>query len=389
MMGVAVVLSSALIGLETEFGRVPRFIPYFTALEHVFALLFAGEMGVRIYFLGLVGYLCDLPNLFDGFLVMTSLFCLYAVPLLNMGPNSGGFLRSLRMLRMLRVLRVLRIFRLFNDLSIILKAFFKAYTAVMWVGVLVLVLDYVLAVFLTQVVGHNAHMWQGLGEEGDAMEKIDNWFGGIGQSMQTLFVVMTLAEWDDIVFTIMEVYPGFVVFTGAMMYIIVVSYAMVSLVTGIISEKLIAVQHEDERYRLREIEDAKAFLHERVSHVLEEVDSDHSGKLSREEVHTALEDNPQLKTQLAALDIDLDTEGLEGLLNKIIASRNLGKDPELCDQEVPIQVMAEAIMRLNGHASASAVFDLKLQLQFMANTQVELSDKLDRVSDMLDRTLKR
>merc|ERR1719188_1989332 len=125
-----------------------------------------------------------------------------------------------------------------------------------------------------------------------------------------------------------------------MMYIIVVSYAMVSLVTGIISEKLIAVQHEDERYRLREIEDAKAFLHERVSHVLEEVDSDHSRKLSREEVHTALEDNPQLKTQLAALDIDLDTEGLEGLLNKIIASRNLGKDPELCDQEVPIQVMA-------------------------------------------------
>merc|ERR1739838_1251649 len=94
---------------------------------------------------------------------------------------------------MFRVMRIVRLFKVFHQLQIILEAFFKALSTVMWVGLLTLILNYVCAVFLTQTIGHNADQWSGEDEF-----RVRDWFGTIGHSLRTLFIMLTLAQWDEI-----------------------------------------------------------------------------------------------------------------------------------------------------------------------------------------------
>merc|ERR1719316_2547145 len=122
-------------------------------------------------------------------------------PLVMHGGGHSSMSSTLRLLRMARILRVIRLFKMFNMLAIILSAFIKAISTVMWVRMLTCIIDYVCAILCTQMIGHNAHMW------GDDAQEIELWFGTIVKSMQSLFVIMTLAEWDTMVAKLATVIP--------------------------------------------------------------------------------------------------------------------------------------------------------------------------------------
>merc|ERR1712226_1478402 len=106
-------------------------------------------------------------------------------------------------------MRIVRLFKMFHELQIIMEAFIKALHTVMWVGLLTVILNYICAVFLTQTIGHNAEIW------GEHEDDILEWFGGIGNSMRTLFIIITLAEWDTIALVVSKEVNGCIVFTGA------------------------------------------------------------------------------------------------------------------------------------------------------------------------------
>ena len=87
---------------------------------------------------------------------------------------------------------------------------------------------------------HHAHLGAGAARaaaqrDGHSVAKdVQAWFGTIGASMQTLFTVMTLSGWHEIMAAISLEVPVYVVFPLTMFYIISTSYAMMSLITGII-----------------------------------------------------------------------------------------------------------------------------------------------------------
>merc|ERR1719313_2949870 len=122
-----------------------------------------------------------------------------------------------------------------------------------------MILNYICAVFLTQTIGHNATMW------GDGEEEIRTWFGCIGNSMRTLFIIITLAEWDTIALVVSQEVNAVVVFALAIGYITITAFTMVSLITGIISEELVAAQRDDELHKLDMIEKGKSQLAESVN----------------------------------------------------------------------------------------------------------------------------
>merc|ERR1712232_606506 len=121
-----------------------------------------------------------------------------------MGGGTASTTGILRLLRMARILRMVRLFRMFTMLAILLSAFAKALSVVMWVGLLVVILDYIVAIVATQAVGHKADMW------GEDAETVRQWFGTISQSMTSLFTVMTLAEWDDMAHILSHVMPTWI-----------------------------------------------------------------------------------------------------------------------------------------------------------------------------------
>merc|ERR1719258_127218 len=211
-------------------------------------------MLLRISQLGCLAYLSKGSNCFDCLLVCTGDFDLWVSPFLTpAGGKSKGSssAKLMKLLRMFRVLRIVRLFKMFHELQIIMQAFLCALSTVMWGGLLTVILNYICAVFLTQTIGHNAEMWD------EKAPHITEWFGTIGHSMRTLFIVITLAQWDDIAMTLSEEINSFFVFTAAMTYITITAFTMVSLITGIISEELIGAQKDDEGHKLQMIEEGK------------------------------------------------------------------------------------------------------------------------------------
>jgi hypothetical protein len=258
---------------------------------------------------------------------------------------------------------------MFRALGIILQAFVKALNSVLWVVLLTIILNYICAVFLTETIGHMASEF----EDTEVQKSVELWFGSVGYSMRTLFIIMTLAEWDDIAMTLSDHINPIAVFTFAMTYILLTAFTMVSLITGSMTESLITAQREDEMSRMREIEESRRELSLRIREMLRSVDEDGSGTLSRAEVNQVLMDpENKLLTRLGTLDIDMDPEEFLAFVDKLPAK----------DGEVKIDDIAEAMEHMQGSAKASSVWDLR---QSLIQVRTHLESRLDRVESKLDR----
>lgn len=85
------------------------------------------------------------------------------------------------------------------------------------------------------------------------------WFGTLGQSMYTLFQVMTLESWSmGIARPIMEIHPYAWIFF--VIYILIVTFIMVNLFIGLIVDAIFTIkgeQQEEKSKELKEIEELK------------------------------------------------------------------------------------------------------------------------------------
>jgi len=140
---------------------------------------------------------------------------------------------------------------MFQQLFLIMQAFIKAIQIVLLMVMLIVILDYVLAIILTQAVGDHAYLW------GKDEYLIKTWFGSITRSMNSMFIIMTLSDWENFANVLMQVIPAPIVFLSFVFYIMVTSYTMVSLVTAIVSESLITSQQEFKRRKLQTREKKK------------------------------------------------------------------------------------------------------------------------------------
>jgi len=163
-------------------------------------------------------------NLFDFLIVTISLI-----------PAS----ETLSVLRALRILRALRLFSMVPALRRVVEAFLSALPGMgAVVGVLGLVY-YISAVMATKLFA----------------KSFPDWFGTVGESMYSLFQIMTLESWSmGIVRPVMEVYPQSWLFF--LPFIMLTSFAILNLFIGIIvdaMQSLNAAEREIETQEIREI----------------------------------------------------------------------------------------------------------------------------------------
>lgn len=357
-VGTVIIINALFIGLETDWGE-----EHFAVWEHVFLVFYCAEMAIRMIEKGVHDYFGDPWCIFDFVLVTAGVIDAFA------SRTQAANIHILRTIRMARVLRVVRLFHVLKDLNVIIKAFARAFQRVMWIGSLICILDYICAVFLTKTVGHAAH------EYGDLQPEVEMWFGTIGKSMRTLFIVMTLAEWDDIAMKLSDAQPQYemLIFMFFIAYIMVAAYTMVSLVTGVICEALLDAQHQDHANKMKEIDEERRRLENVLRDLLGRVDLDGSGSLSIEEVENALESTPDLLKRLAALDIDVTMHQIRGIVERVG-----GIDG------VRIEHFVEELTNLTGGAKASSVVELKHKMMFQ---MYDMGAKIDKMSHQLNQLL--
>lgn len=196
-----IIMNAILLGLETSKSVMADWGTLLIALDQTMLAIFTIELLLRIYaWRG--RFFTDAWSLFDFVVVVIALV-----------PASGPF----AVLRALRVLRVLRLLTIVPSMRRVVAALLGALPGLGSIAMLLLLVYYVFAVIATKLFG----------------ESFPEWFGTLGNSLYTLFQVMTLESWSmGISRPVMEKYPY--AWTFFIPFILVATFTMLNLFIAII-----------------------------------------------------------------------------------------------------------------------------------------------------------
>jgi len=209
-----IVLNGVTLGVATSKEIMADFGTLVLWLDIAIISVFTIEIALRIYaYKG--AFFKDPWSLFDFFVVAISLV-----------PANAG-------LSILRVLRVLRLFRLLTvvpQMRLIIGALIGVIPGIFSVSMVLLLFFYVFAIMATNLF---------CGE-------FPQWFGSLGESMFTLFQIMTLESWSmGIARPVMETYPHAWIFF--VIFILLVTFVMVNLFIGLVVDAIFTIKEHDKQ----------------------------------------------------------------------------------------------------------------------------------------------
>lgn len=196
-----IILNGIILGLQTDAGMMATIGPALIFLDALCLFVFSVEIAFKLaVYRGL--YWSNGWNLFDFFVVAIAL-----VP----GVGAWSVLRSLRILRVFRLISAL------PQLRRVVTALIQAVPGLSGVILLLVVFFYTMAVLSTNLFGG----------------AFPHWFGSIGESLFSLFQIMTLESWSmGIVRPVMEVFPWAWAFFVP--FIVIATFTILNLFIGII-----------------------------------------------------------------------------------------------------------------------------------------------------------
>lgn len=208
-----IVLNAIALGFETSPSVMAVVGEELRIFDRIVITIFCIEIGLRIVARGLRFFL-DPWGIFD-----------FTIVAITLAPAAD----SLLVLRALRVLRVLRVVSAIPRLRRVVGALLHAVPGVAAIGVLLLLIFYVYAVITTNLFG----------------PAFPAWFGTIGDSMFSLFQIMTLESWSmGIVRPILQQYSwAWIVFVS---FIVISSFTVLNLFIAIVIDSM-QTMHAEER----------------------------------------------------------------------------------------------------------------------------------------------
>jgi voltage-gated sodium channel len=207
-----IVVNAITLGMETSAALRESIGGWLGWVDRIALTVFVVELLVKLYAHG-PRFFRSAWNVFDLIVVGIALV-----------PASGPF----AVLRALRVLRVLRLASMMPRLRFVVEALLAAVPGISAIAGLMAIIFYVFAVIATSLFGAS----------------FPGWFGSIGESLYSLFQIMTLESWSmGIVRPVMEVYPwawGFFV-----PFILIATFTMLNLFIAIIVNTMQTLHDQD------------------------------------------------------------------------------------------------------------------------------------------------
>ncbi|MDH3762325.1 MAG: ion transporter [Gammaproteobacteria bacterium] len=239
---ILIVINAIILGLETEAAVMAAYGEILVAVDHAILAVFVVEILLRI-FAHRLKFFRDPWSLFD-----------FAVVGIALVPASGPF----AVLRALRVLRVLRILTIVPSMRRVVGALLDSIPGLSSIALVLMLLYYVFAVIATKLFGEN----------------FPHWFGSIGESLYSLFQIMTLESWSmGIVRPVMEVHPNAWIFF--VIFILIATFTMLNLFIAIIVNAMHSFTEEENRETQDAVSQARdhieADLHQEVAALRAEI----------------------------------------------------------------------------------------------------------------------
>ena len=196
-----IVLNAIIMGMETDADLMHRMGVWLISLDKLCLMIFVVELSIKLAAYRSL-FWRNGWNIFD--------FLVVAVALI---PGAGIW----AVLRSLRVLRVLRLLTIIPSLRKVVAAFLHSIPGLSGVIMVMCIFFYTGAILATNLFG-SSH---------------PEWFGSLGQSLFSLFQIMTLESWSmGIARPVMEVHPYAWAFFVP--FIVIATFTILNLFIGII-----------------------------------------------------------------------------------------------------------------------------------------------------------
>ena len=207
-----IIINAITLGLETSKNIKTEYGVYLSFIDTIALTIFTIELLAKITVYKL-RFFRDSWNIFDFIIVVVSLI-----------PASGPF----SVLRAFRIFRTLRLLSIVPSMKRIIQAIFISIPGILSVGTIIILIFYISSVLTTTFFG----------------EKFYEWFGTIGDSMYTLFQIMTLESWSmGIVRPVMKEFP--LAWLFFVPFILVTTFAILNLFIGIIVDAMQQISKDD------------------------------------------------------------------------------------------------------------------------------------------------
>ena len=200
-----ILINAITLGLETSKNIKTEYGVYLSLIDTIALTIFTIELLTKIIVYRL-RFFRDGWNIFDFIIVVVSLI-----------PASGPF----SVLRAFRIFRTLRLLSIVPSMKRIIQAIFISIPGILSVGTIIVLIFYISSVLTTTFFG----------------DKFYEWFGTVGNSMYTLFQIMTLESWSmGIVRPVMKEFP--LAWLFFVPFILVTTFAVLNLFIGIIVDAM-------------------------------------------------------------------------------------------------------------------------------------------------------
>lgn len=201
-----ILFNAVTLGMETSKEMMDKYGVILHHLDTSILTLFVIELLLRIIAMGR-SFFKDSWCLFDLFVVGIALI-----------PHSG----ELAVLRTLRILRVLRLISAVPSMRQVVSGLISSLSGIAAVSMILMIVYYVFAVIATKLFADYSY----------------ELFGTLGNTLFTLFQIMTLEGWSDIARPIMQLHPYAWIFF--VIYILISTFTMLNLFIGVMVN---AMQH--------------------------------------------------------------------------------------------------------------------------------------------------
>lgn len=228
-----IIVNALVLGLLTYRATLsPGLVSFLEFLDGAITWFFVAEIGLKLYVYRFQ-FFREGWNVFD--------FCVVGVSLI---PGASAF----QVMRALRVLRVLRLLRFVPMMKRITEALLKSIPGMGAILAVIILVIYVGAVMATNMYGNTANA------------DVHEMFGALPDSALTLFQLMTMDGWSDILGTVTDDgHPYAWIFF--LIFIFVGSFAILNLFIALVVE---ALTNEQKAALDEQMETLEAALEERI-----------------------------------------------------------------------------------------------------------------------------
>ena len=232
---LVILINAITLGLETSEELVSKIGNMLIYVDKIALSIFVIELLIKLFVYRL-SFFKSGWNVFDFIIVTIALI-----------PTSG----PLSILRAFRIFRALRLLSMVPSMKKVIQAMFYAIPGIASVGTIIVLIFYISAVLVTNFFGN----------------KFEDWFGSIGESMYSLFQIMTLESWSmGIASPVMEEYPYAWAFFVP--FILVTTFAVLNLFIGIIVD---AMQHQTNEDENKSNQNSKLNLEKKILSIENEI----------------------------------------------------------------------------------------------------------------------